>query len=73
MSNHECAFDPAAVSLIADITEAAVQETKKFRIVLPPNGKEARQLLAKRIIAAIQAGKTDMPDLRDRALLPTLD
>jgi hypothetical protein len=54
---HDIAFDPAGISL-AEIAQKR---------------REARQLLAKRIIRAIDAGETNMPKLSDIALMPTLD
>jgi hypothetical protein len=65
-------FDQAAVSLIAEIAGEALKEAKRLRISLAANDAEARHLLAKRIIRAIEAGETDILRLRDTALLPTL-
>jgi hypothetical protein len=69
---HDIVFDPAGISLLAEITQDALSEAKRLGVPVPSNDREARQLLAKRIIRAIEAGETDMPKLRDIALMPTL-
>ena len=56
-STHDISFDPAAVALTADITDATLNEAKALPL--------SRHLLAKLM--------RDILGLRDRALLPTLD
>jgi len=56
-NTHDIAFDPAAVSLTADIAEATLNEAKALPL--------SRHLLARRIRGILR--------LRDGALLPTLD
>jgi hypothetical protein len=72
-TNEQFVFDPAGVSLIADITEDALRKGRSLGVAIPSNDEEARHQLGKRIIRAIEAGEMDMLNLRDHALLPTLD
>jgi hypothetical protein len=56
-STHVLPFDPAAVALTDDVTDATLNEAKALPL--------SRQLLAKLV--------RDILGLRDGALLPTLD
>ena len=59
-------FDPAGISLIAEITKDALRHATSLGINIASNDQEGRRLLAKRIICAIFK-------LGENALLPTLD
>jgi hypothetical protein len=63
-------FEERALSLIADIVEAAIGDADNQNIALPKDRQEARKLLAGRIVRAIEAGETDMDRLREIALVP---
>jgi hypothetical protein len=65
-------LDPHGVSLVYEIVDTALADGKKQGLVLPPDDKEARRLLGKRVINAIKTGETDMGKLREMALVPTL-
>jgi hypothetical protein len=63
-------YDQAALSLLAEIIEAAVADAKKQGIALPSDVKQRRMLLAGRILRGVEAGETDMDRLKELALMP---
>jgi hypothetical protein len=65
-------FHEAHLRVVLEIANAALADAKRRNVDLPLNDEDARQLLVRRIILAIESGETDIPNLRELALHPGL-
>jgi hypothetical protein len=63
-------FESERCALLAVIVEHAFEEAIKRGIFLSTNGQEARMILIRRVIGAIEAGETDIDRLESLALRP---
>jgi len=61
-------FERERSALLAVIVENAYEEACKCGLVLSANDQEARMIIVRRVIAAIEAGETDAAKLRAAAL-----
>jgi hypothetical protein len=61
-------FERERSALLAIIVEDAYEECCKRGLFLSANGQEARMILVRRVIAAIEAGENDPDKLRVAAL-----
>ncbi len=69
--NTSLMLDRYAITLIAEIVEAAMAEAKRLDLKISSDEQEARRYLTKRVILAIERGETDLLKLRDLALMPS--
>jgi hypothetical protein len=61
-------FDSKRSALLSILVEQAYQESERRGVFLSPNDQEARMILVRRMIGAIEAGETDPHILQDMAL-----
>jgi predicted ABC-class ATPase len=60
-------FDPAAMTRLADLIEEVIKEAGAQGIVIDDD-REARRLVCKRVIAAIESGESDPTRLKQIAI-----
>jgi hypothetical protein len=63
-------FERERCALLAIIVEEAYEEAMRRGLFLSANGQEARMILARRVIRAIEAGESDADKLESLALQP---
>ena len=64
-------FERERAALLAFIVEEAFEEAAMRGIFLSANEQEARMIIVRRVIAAIEAGECDLDKLRAAALPKT--
>jgi hypothetical protein len=69
---HPLTSEEASFLVVQEIASAALADAKRQSLELPPDDDDARHLLVRRIVLAINAGVTDIPELRELALHPML-